>query len=194
MSPPKYVTDPEGWIADLNKAHDIVCIVIFRGTWCIYDKHYLKLLAKHKPPQSYLVAWTSEEEEISNAKQIGGYDLVIGDKTNALPLYLKEDELLPDLVITSHDEIDPGDDAPIGQYSQGMCQPGLIIFAHHGNLACHWEQTTLTQETAYGAARRPNPKKIWEEVAHRKHALDMGNAVMPVHGSKLEMCTHVGDV
>lgn len=31
--------------------------------------------------------------------------------------------------------------------------------------------------------------EIWREVLKRKHALDLGNAVMPVHGRELKMCT-----
>ena len=31
--------------------------------------------------------------------------------------------------------------------------------------------------------------EIWEQVHKRKHALDKGEAVMPVHGNELKKCT-----
>jgi hypothetical protein len=35
---------------------------------------------------------------------------------------------------------------------------------------------------------RPDPTFVWEQVKKRKHALDVGNAVMPVHGDNVPMC------
>ena len=36
--------------------------------------------------------------------------------------------------------------------------------------------------------------EIWKQVLKRKHALDIGNAIMPVHGSQLKMTTLPSDV
>ena len=30
---------------------------------------------------------------------------------------------------------------------------------------------------------------LWEQVLKRKHALDKGDAIMPVHGNELRQCT-----
>lgn len=41
---------------------------------------------------------------------------------------------------------------------------------------------------------RPQPSELWEQVMKRKHALDLGNAIMPVHGRELKMCCTKEDV
>lgn len=35
---------------------------------------------------------------------------------------------------------------------------------------------------------------IWEQVLKRKHALDKGEAIMPVHGDTVKQCTSEFDV
>jgi glyoxylase-like metal-dependent hydrolase (beta-lactamase superfamily II) len=40
----------------------------------------------------------------------------------------------------------------------------------------------------YGGPGRPDPVALWETVHKRKHALDLGNAVMPSHGAQMKMC------
>ena len=70
---PLFVSDPEQWIAELNGTNDqaIVCIVIFRGSWCEYDAHYLEKLATDDlPPNAYLVAWTSEGQAGADKAQL----------------------------------------------------------------------------------------------------------------------------
>jgi len=36
--------------------------------------------------------------------------------------------------------------------------------------------------------------EVWTQVLKRKHALDHGNAIMPVHGNQLKTCTSASDV
>ena len=65
---PLFVTNPEVWLQKENEAHAFVCIVIFRDSWCKFDKHHLTALGKHneshmKQEQVYLIAWTSEGAE-----------------------------------------------------------------------------------------------------------------------------------
>ena len=36
--------------------------------------------------------------------------------------------------------------------------------------------------------------EVWKQVLKRKHALDHGSAVFPVHASQLPTCTHACDV
>ena len=155
---PLFVSDPEKWIDELNVTNDkaIVCIVIFRGSWCEYDCHYLeKLASEDLPENTYLVAWTSEGQAgADKAKAEWGlerYNQVLGDDTCALATYLLDEEILPDLITT------PKEDLNITKgYPNGVVQPGFVIYAHHGNLVCHWE-ATVTKENALGAANRPNP-------------------------------------
>jgi hypothetical protein len=40
-----------------------------------------------------------------------------------------------------------------------------------------------------GGPGHPDPVALWETVRKRKHALDLGNAVMPSHGAQMKMCT-----
>jgi hypothetical protein len=166
----------------------------------------------------YLIAWTSEgaegakkaDEEWGLTKDYG-YSQVIGDETCALAQHLVEDEILPGLVLSTPQEArvvdhkNNNDDnnnndnnssllLPPDAYPSGLVQPGMVFYAHHGSLACHWEQTTVDETTLYGATERPLPSEIWKQVLKRKHALDHGNAIMPVCASQLEKCTHARDV
>mmetsp|Transcript_22745 Transcript_22745/g.33729 ORF Transcript_22745/g.33729 Transcript_22745/m.33729 type:complete len:192 (-) Transcript_22745:364-939(-) len=168
--------DPEAWLHSVFREHDensVVMIVFFRSSSDPYDQEYFKLLKECKPSNSYVVA-VSAEAEPSEPKE--GVDLVLSDPTHALANYYKEDELLPGITFT-----DPKDGFP-----NGMVQPAFIVYAHHGTECAHWEQSDVSEATEFGAANRPEPKALWEAVMHRKHALDNGNAAIPVHGSKLE--------
>jgi hypothetical protein len=202
---PLFVTNPEAWLAKENGEHDFVCVVFFRGHWCKFDEHYLKMLGEHnkthmEKERVYLIAWTSEGAEGASKadKEWGltkdyGYSEVIGDETCALAKYLVEDEILPELVTSTPQEAEVMDHISPDTYPNGLVQPGMVFYAHHGSLACHWE-ATVDETTMYGATERPLPSEIWKQVLKRKHALDHGNAVKPVCASQLEKCTHARDV
>ena len=112
----QFVKDPEKWLRKVTEENDFVGIVIFRGSWCKFDKHYLQKLgnfSKDKMPAEKLklIAWTSEgapgakkadEEWELTAKH--GYSAVLGDETNALAKYLVDDCLLEKLVISTPEE------------------------------------------------------------------------------------------
>ena len=194
---PKYVTDPEGWIDDVTTAHEYVCLIIFRGSWCSFDKYYLTQFGTMRKEMEadgvHLIAWTSEGEE--GAKRADeawkltskwGYDQVIGDSTCALGKFLKEDETLPKLIISSVEEAKVSSKIHPGTYKNGLVQPALVFYAHHGILVLHWE--AKVRPSGYGASQRPVPSEVWRKVQKRKHALDMGNAVLPADGSKLKQC------
>lgn len=157
---PLYVTDPEKWIHEIGHNHDILCLVIFRGSWCPFDKHYLELLGPTKPSNCYMVAWTSQGEDAAKEAQeqwnLADYDLVIGDKTAALAKYFIEDEILPKLDINPlRDELKAKHGLGDNEYPEGLVQPGMVIFAHKGNLVMHWE-AEVTEGNLYGAANRPD--------------------------------------
>jgi len=165
---PLYVTNPEAWLHKENEAHPFLCIVLFRGHWCKFDKHYLRELGKHnlshmQSEQVYLIAWTSEGEE--GAKKADdewelsknlGFNKVLGDETCALAKYLVEDEILPDLQTSTPKEAHVEEFITPGTYSNGIVQPGMVFYAHHGNLALQWEAPVL-ETNSFGAANRPQP-------------------------------------
>ena len=205
-----YVTDPEKWLNDLTSNNDFVGIVIFRGSWCKYDKHYLQRLgdfSKNKMESQHLklIAWTSEgaegakkaDEEWSLTKD-HGFSEVIGDDTCALAKYLVDDCLLEKLVTTPSpkdinvEEIIKKQNSP-GTYPNGLVQPALLWYAHHGSLVLQWE-AVVEQSSGFGGPNRPNPPDLFEQVLKRKHALELGEAVIPVHGSQLKQCTSDWDV
>ncbi|KAL3944017.1 MAG: hypothetical protein SGBAC_001927 [Bacillariaceae sp.] len=201
---PLYVTDPEKWLHDLAKSNDFVGIVIFRGHWCKYDKHYLKKLGKFnkdtiQSEHLKLIAWTSEgadgakraDEEWGLTTKLG-FDEVIGDDTNALANYLVEDCILENIKIITPEEAHVADTVTEGTYPNGMVQPGMIWYAHHGSLVLQWESEVTPPD--FGGRNRPLPQDMWEEVMKRKHALDVGKDVMPVHGRELRQCTTNMDV
>ncbi|MGV2389322.1 MAG UNVERIFIED_CONTAM: hypothetical protein LVR29_16925 [Microcystis novacekii LVE1205-3] len=157
---PLYVSDPEKWIHDLGHEHDILFLVIFRGAWSPLDKHYLELLGPTKPSNCYMVAWTSQGEEgAAEAKEkwhLENFDLVIGDKTASLAKYLIEDEILPQLDINPvREELKTKYSIGDEDYPEGLVQPGMVLFAHKGNLIMHWE-AEVSEATLYGAANRPD--------------------------------------
>jgi hypothetical protein len=142
-----------------------------------------------------LLAWTSEGEEGAKRadKEWGltkefGYDMVIGDETNALANWLKEDEVLPDLVTATPEQAHVKDQVKEGSYPNGMVQPGMVWYAHHGNMVFHWVKP-FNAETGWGGPGRPEPLDLWQQVLKRKHALDHGSAVMPSHGT-MQMCSN----
>lgn len=188
------------WLEETAAGPDLLCIVIFRGSWCKYDKHYLQKLGHHhkttmKKEKVQIIAWTSEGEAGAARadKEWGltedfGYDAVLGDETNALANWLKEDEILPRLVTATPEEAHVTHLLPEGStYPNGIVMPGMVWYAHHGNPVFQWEKTCEAPE--YGGPGRPDPVALWEAVLKRKHALDHGNAVMPCHGTAMKLCS-----
>ena len=199
-SKPLYVTNPEQWLQEQATGPDLLCLILFRGAWCKYDKHYLRKLGHHhittmKKENVRLIAWTSQGEEAAKKadQEWGlanefGYDLVIGDETLALAKYLMEDEILPGLKIATPEEAKVQDLVPKNSYPNGIVMPGMVWYAHHGNLVFQW--ASRFEEPGLGGPNRPEPLDLWEHILKRKHALDHGNAIMPVHGNELKMCTN----
>jgi hypothetical protein len=203
MTDELYVTDPEKWLNDLTAQNDFVGVVIFRGSWCKYDKHYLQKLgeySKNKMESQHLklVAWTSEgpdgakkaDTEWSLTKDHGFSD-VIGDDTCALAKYLVDDCLLEKIVTSSAKDINAEDqiekDSP-GTYPNGIVQPAMIWYAHHGTMVLQWEAVLDKPHSA------PDPSSLFEQVLKRKHALELGESVIPVHGNQLKQCDTDCDV
>lgn len=206
-----------------------MAIVIFRGSWCKYDKHYLQKLGKfHKGQMRQdglkLIAWTSEGSEGAKEADLAwgltekfGFEEVIGDQTNALAKYLVDECLLENLVITTTKEANAENLVSEGTYQNGLVQPGMLWYAHHGNLVLRW--TSEAHAPSFGGAYRPNPPgtlttlciqlfldivvvlllsncnslpwiaDVWEAVKKRKHELDKGDAVMPINGNNLRQCS-----
>lgn len=196
---PLYISNPEQWLEETVKGPDLACLVIFRGSWCKYDKHYLRKLGQHhktimKKENVKLIAWTSEGIEGAKKadKEWGltkdfGYDMVLGDDTNALAKWLMEDEILPNLVIKTPQEANVQDIVPEGSHPNGIVMAGQAWWAHHGMIAFEWE--SKCEEPDFGGPNRPDPKFVWEQVLKRKHALDHGNAIMPLHRDNIKMCS-----
>jgi len=201
---PLYVSNPEQWLDQTVKGPDLVCLVIFRGSWCKYDKHYLRKLGQHhksvmKKENVKIIAWTSEgadgakkaDEEWGLTKNFG-YDMVIGDDSNALAKWLIEDEILPNLVIKTKEEVNLQDTVPEGSHPNGIVMAGQAWWAHHGLIAFEWE--SKCEEPDFGGPNRPDPVFVWEQVLKRKHALEHGNAIMPLHRDNIKMCTSDAEV
>jgi hypothetical protein len=194
----QYITDPEKWLHEISEKNDFVGIVIFRGSWCKFDKHYLKKLgdfSKDKMPAEKLklIAWTSEGPE--GAKKADeewgltvnhGYSEVLGDETCALAKYLVDDCLLEKLVTSTPQEAQVEKSITPGTYPNGIVQPGMIWYAHHGSVVVQWEATV--EPPHFGGPNRPHPEELFEQVMKRKHALDKGEAIIPVHGNTLKQC------
>ena len=204
-SAPLYVTNPEQWLDETVKA-DMVGLVIFRGSWCKFDRYYLRKLGqfikqKQDAGESVkLIAWTSggpqdakkADEEWGLTKECG-FSAVIGDETAALAKYLMEDELLPNLVISK----DPKNDAnieglPEGSYPNGLVMAGQVWWAHRGTVCFEW--TSKVEPPSFGGPNRPDPTYVWQQVEKRKHALEHGNAIMPAHGDDIKMCASETEV
>jgi len=198
---PLYATDPEKWLEDTVKGPDLACIAIFRGSWCKYDRHYLRKLGQYastvmkKDHGIKLIAWTSEgadgakkaDEEWGLTSECG-FDMVIGDDTLALAKYLKEDEILPGLAIQTPEEAKVQDLIVEGTYPNGIVLPGQAWWAHHGMIVFEWESKFDPEAGKFGGPGRPDPAFVWVQVLKRKHALDHGNAIMPVHGDDIKLC------
>lgn len=192
-----FVSNPEKWLSDAVHGPDLCCLVLFRGSWCRYDEWYLKKLGDfHKSTMKSqnvkLIAWTSEGEAgARKADENWGlskeymFDLVIGDETNALANYLKEDMILEELVITTPGEALVSEDekkAMVGTYPNGLVNPAMIWYAHHGNLVLQWASVFDPAKGRTGQKGRPEIESMWQVVLKRKLALDHGSAVMPAHG------------
>ena len=205
---PLYVTNPEKWLEETVKGTpELVCIVLFRGSWCKYDKYYLRKLGQHhittmKNEKVTLIAWTSEgaagakkaDEEWGLTKDFG-YDLVIGDETNALANHLKEDEVLPGLITATPGEAKVAQNLITeGAYPNGIVMPAMVWYAHHGNLVLQWESKFEEASGWGGPSGRPEVANLWEMILKRKHALDHGNAIMPVHGDSIKLCAYDWEV
>jgi hypothetical protein len=186
---PLYVSNPEQWLDETVKA-DMVGLVIFSGSYSKFDRVYLRKLGhfiKQKQENGdsiKLIAWTSggtedakkADEEWGLTKECG-YSAVIGDDTAALAKYLIEDELLPNLVIAE----DPKKDANIDNLPTSGA--GQIWWAHRGTVCFEWSSKVED------GPNRPDPDFVFDQVTKRKHALEHGNAIMPVHGDDIKMCT-----
>ncbi|KAL7567827.1 hypothetical protein ACA910_000573 [Epithemia clementina (nom. ined.)] len=199
-----YITDPEKWLSETVHGPDLCCVVFFRGSWCKYDEWYLKKLGDYhkstmKAENVKLIAWTSEGEggakkadETWGLTKDRGFDLVIGDDTNALANWLKDDMILENLVITTPDDAQVSDKekaAMVGTYPNGLVNPAMVWYAHHGNLVLHWESAFDPEKGKTGQKGRPEFEHMWQVVLKRKHALDHGNAVMPAHGD-MKLCAN----
>lgn len=164
---PLFVTNPEAWLTQVTEANDFVGVVIFRGSWCKYDKHYLHQLGKYnkdkmKKEGLKLIAWTSEGQEGANKadEEWGltkdyGFAEVIGDETNALAKYLVDDCILEHLVTMTPSDAKVTKLIVPGSYPNGLVQPGMIWYAHHGNLVLQWESNA--QAPSFGGKIRPDP-------------------------------------
>lgn len=199
MMAEEYVSNPEAWLEQVTTTNDFLCIVFFRGHWCKYDEHYLKALGKfYKSTMAQqglkLIAWTSEGAEGAAKADANwgltkdyGFFQVLGDSTSGLANFLKEDQLLPHIVTATPEQAQVQSAVTAGSYPNGMVQPAMLWYAHHGSLALQWE--AKFEAPHFGGPYRPQPSEIWAQVLKRKHALDLGNAIMPVHGNELTMCT-----
>ena len=145
-----------------------------------------------------MIAWTSEgeegakkaDEEWSLTKE-HGYTEVIGDDTCSLAKYLQSTCLLEKLITSSLEEAHL--EKTVGAYPNGIVQPGMIWYAHHGSVVLQWEATNIVEPPLFGG-NRPHPKELFEQVLKRKHALDKGEAVIPVHGNQLKQCCSAMEV
>lgn len=165
---PLYVSDPEKWLTETTKETNFVGVVIFQGSWCKYDKHYLHKLGKYNkdkmsPAGLKLIAWTSEgaegakkADEAWGLTEKFGFSEVIGDDTNALAKYLVDDCILENLATKSREEFSEKDKIPEGAYPNGVVLPGMIWYAHHGSLVLQWESTG-NEGHGFFTAVRPNP-------------------------------------
>ena len=68
----------------------------------------------------------------------------------------------------------------------------MVWYAHHGNLVLQWE-SKFEAPSWGGGSGRPEVLALWTEILKRKHALDHGNAIMPVHGD-MKLCANDWEV
>lgn len=176
-------------------------MVIFRGSWCKYDKYYLQRLGKFLKAQQKedeicsLIAWTSEgeagakkaDEEWGLTKDCG-FSEVVGDSSNALANYLIDDVVLQNLKIMSPEEAGVSDLVEAGSYPNGIVMPGIVCYGHHEAAPVFEWTHPCDQQGNKGGPLRPEPDDMWKAVIKRKHALDHGDAVMPSHGTNMKMC------
>ena len=110
-----------------------------------------------------MIAWTSEgangakkaNEEWELTSKFG-YDEVLGDDTNALAKYLVDDCILEHLKTMTPEEANVQDKVTEGTYPNGLVQPGMIWYAHHGSLVLQWE--AKVEPPHFGGPNRPLPK------------------------------------
>lgn len=193
------------WIIEKATEPDILCLVLFRGSWCKYDKYYLQRLGKFFKAQQdekiSLIAWTSEgeagakkaDEEWGLTKDCG-FSEVVGDSSNALANYLIDDVVLPKLKIMSTEEAGVGDLVQAGSYPNGIVMPGIVCYGHHEAAPVMEWAHSCDQPGNKGGPMRPEPEDMWKAVVKRKHALDHGDAVMPSRGTNMKMCATDSDL
>jgi len=198
---PLYVSDPEKWLEEVNDTNELVCILIFRGSWCKYDRFYLRELGKFYKSKIQasgetvrIIAWTSEgpqgaekaDKEWKLTSEFG-YSQVIGDEGNALANYFKqflqEEAVLGGLDIVPLTDLQAEDDIKksTSKYPNGMASPCMLWYAHSGSLVLKWASKNK------GGPGRPDLEEMWKKVLKRKKALDAGNATMPAHG-EMKLC------
>lgn len=143
-----------------------------------------------------LIAWTSEGETGAakadrdwKLREEYGYDAVIGDDTIALAKWLIDDEILPDLAIKTPDEAKVRHLVTSNSYPNGIVMPGMVWYAHQGNMVFQWVAPFDESCSIPGGPGRPEPDNLRKQVLKRKHALDHGNAVMPMHGTDIKLCS-----
>lgn len=191
------------WLEEKANAPDLMCLVIFRGTWCKYDKHYLRKLGNFFKPMIEkenitLIAWTSQgadgaskaDKEWGLTKDLG-FKQVLGDETNALAKHLVEDVILQDLITMTPEEAGVTElvKKAGASYPNGIVMPAIVWYAHHGSAPVFEWSHKCDGPGPCGGPLRPDPAGMWEQVLKRKHALDHGNAVMPSHGANIKMCS-----
>jgi hypothetical protein len=164
----EYITNPEKWLKEITEGNDFVAIIIFRGSWDKYDKHYLQKLGKFnnekiKNEGLKLIAWTSEGPEGAAKADAEwgltkdyGFSEVLGDETNALSKYLVDDCILEGLTFLSPAEANVEAQVTPGTYPNGICMPGMIWYAHHGSLVLQWESKVEAPD--FGGPNRPHPQ------------------------------------
>lgn len=194
---PLYIADPEKWLQQTIETQELVCVLFFRGSWCKYDRFYLRELGKFYKNKIQptgetvrIIAWTSEgpkgaqkaDQEWRLTAELG-FSQVIGDESNALANYFKnfltEEEILGDLDILPLADLKAGDDAKkaVSTYPNGVALPCMLWYAHGGSLVLEWASTNK------GGPGRPELEEMWQKIAKRKKALEHGNATMPAHGN-----------
>ena len=200
-TPPLYISDPEKWLQETIDTPELVCIFFFRGSWCKYDRFYLRELGKFyqtkiKPAGETvkIIAWTSEGAQGAQKADTEwhltselGFTHVIGDESNALANYfkdfLKEEEILGDLDILPLADLQAGNDVKksTSTYPNGVALPCMLWYAHSGSLVLEWASSNK------GGPGRPDLEEMWKKVSKRKKALEHGNATMPAHGN-MKLC------
>jgi hypothetical protein len=145
-----------------------------------------------------LVAWTSEgaigaakADKEWGLRSKYGYDLVIGDETNALANWLIEDEILPNLAIKTPVEAKVSDyinSDTSASYPNGIVMPGVVWYAQNGRMVFSWESKFDGTCAVPCGPGRPHPNDVWHHVVKRRECLAVGSSIMPSHGTNIRLC------